>query len=116
MRTRCLPETKLVTKQIHVYNVVAKPAPPCPPGADCGGDVLSDFNRIDKDRDGMLNYNEVAFDSADRNKDSQLSLGEYADARAAGNLSNTAGFGYHLPSAYQAAHPVASDLGLRSCN
>merc|ERR1712212_205862 len=91
MKTRCVPETKMVSKQIPVYNVVARPAPPCPPGADCSGDVIGDFNRIDKDGDGMLNYNEVAFDAADTNKDSQLSLGEYYNARATGNLSNTAG-------------------------
>jgi len=116
MRTRCIPETKLVTKQIPIYNVVARPAPPCPPGADCG-DVLSDFNRIDKDGDGMLNYNEIAFDAADANKDSQLSLGEYMDARAAGNLNNTAGLGYQLPSSYlQAELPQAQNLGMRSCN
>ena len=109
MRTRCLPET--------IYNVIAKPAPACPPGADCGRDVLSDFNRIDKDRDGMLNYNEVAFDAADANKDSQLSLGEYADARAAGNLSNTAGFGYQLQGSHQAElPPLTSCIDLRSRN
>ena len=56
-----------------------------------GDGVQADFARIDKDGDGQLNYNEVAFDIADVNKDSQLSLGEYYDARAAGNLSNTAG-------------------------
>jgi len=94
VRTRCVPETKMVTKQIPVYNVVARPAPPCPPGADCGsGDVMADFNRIDKDGDGQLNYNEVAFDIADANKDGQLSFGEYAQARGSGYLGNTAGFG-----------------------
>merc|ERR1719193_2182412 len=95
-RTRCVPETKIVTKQIPVYNVVAKPAPPCPPGTDCGGKpvnegVMQDFNRIDKDGDGRLNYNEVAFDVADVNKDEQLSPEEYQNARSAGNLGNTAG-------------------------
>ena len=98
-KTRCVPETKMVSKQIPVYNVVARPAPPCPPGADCGGNVIDDFNRIDKDGDGMLNYNEVAFDAADTNKDSQLSLGEYHNARATGNLSNTSGFGTALTTA-----------------
>jgi len=93
VRTRCSPETKMVTKQIPVFNVVARPAPPCPPNADCGGDVTDDFNRIDKDGDGMLNYNEVAFDAADMNKDGLLSLEEYRNARASGHLSNTAGFG-----------------------
>jgi len=93
VRTRCVPETKIVNKKIPVYNVVARPAPPCPPGADCGSNIVDDFSRIDKDGDGMLNYNEVAFDAADTNKDSQLSLGEYYSARAAGNLNNTAGIG-----------------------
>jgi len=93
VRTRCTPETKMVSKQIPVYNIVARPAPPCPPGADCGGNVMDDFNRIDKDGDGMLNYNEVAFDVADINKDGLLSQGEYYNARATGNLGNTAGFG-----------------------
>merc|ERR1712212_422455 len=69
MRTRCVPKTKMVTKQIPVYNVVPKPAPPCPPDADYGGgNVTADFNRIDKDGDGQLNYNEIAFDIADANK------------------------------------------------
>ena len=36
VRTRCVPQTTMVSKQIPVYNVVARPAPPCPPGADCG--------------------------------------------------------------------------------
>merc|ERR1719410_971122 len=36
VRTRCVPVTKMVTKQIPVYTVVAKPQGPCPPGTDCG--------------------------------------------------------------------------------
>ena len=83
----------MVSKQIPVYNVVARPAPSCPPGADCGGSISDDFRRIDKDGDGMLNYNEVAFDIADQNKDGLLSHGECYTARATGNLSNTAGYG-----------------------
>merc|ERR1719150_3529629 len=35
VRTRCVPVTKMVTKQIPVYTVVAKPAGQCPPGTDC---------------------------------------------------------------------------------
>jgi len=79
----------MVTKQIPVYNVVARPAPPCPPGADCGAGIAEDFARIDKDGDGMLSYNEIAFDAADINKDGLLSFEEYRDARASGNLPNT---------------------------
>jgi len=65
VRTRCVPKTRIVHK-IPIYNV-ARPAPPCPPGANCGSNVVDDFNRIDKNGDGMLNYNEVAFDAADAN-------------------------------------------------
>jgi len=45
-------------------------------------DVLKDFLRIDKDGDEGLIFNEIAFDSVDRNKDGELSLGEYSLARA----------------------------------
>jgi len=103
VRTRCIPETKMVSKQIPVYNVVARPAPPCPPGADCGTNIGDDFKRIDKDGDGMLSYNEVAFDVADTNKDGKLAQEEYYNARAAGNLNNTSGFGnanYGVGSSY----------------
>jgi len=93
VRTRCNTETKMVSKQIPVYNVVARPAPPCPPSADCGENIADDFNRIDKDGDGLLTYNEVAFDVADINKDRQLSQVEYYNARTSGNLRNTAGYG-----------------------
>jgi len=110
IRTRCNPETKMVTKQIPVYNVVARPAPPCPPGADCGAAIANDFNRIDKDGDGMLSYNEIAFDIADVNKDQQLSFSEYYNARAAGNLSNTANLGnYGVADSNNAAG--AADFG-----
>jgi len=88
VRTRCTPETKMVVKQIPVYSVVARPAPQCPP---TGGNVVEDINRIDKDGDGMLNHNEVAFDVADINKDGLLSRDEYYKARATRNLSNTGG-------------------------
>jgi len=66
MRTRCVPRTKMVKKQIPVYNVVPKPAPPCPPGTDCGGDKR-------------------AFDAVDANKDGVISFDEFTAARAAGN-------------------------------
>jgi len=85
VRTRVVPETKIVTKQIPVYNVIARP----PQNGD--GSIMADFNRIDKNQDGMLSYDEIAFDVADKNKDSQISFGEYADARAAGNLAQTSG-------------------------
>jgi len=71
MRTRCVPETKMVTKQIPVYNVVPKPAPPCPPGTDCEGNAMAENAR--------------AFDAVDTNKDGVISFEEFTAARAAGN-------------------------------
>jgi len=82
VRTRVVPETKIVTKQIPVFNVVAKPPAPCPTGADCGsGDVVADFSRNEMDGNGQFSNNE--------------SVGEYAaDAQAVGNFGNTVGFGH----------------------
>jgi len=108
VRTQCVPETRMVNRTIPVYNVVARPAPPCPPGADCGGgNMTADFNRIDKDGDGRLNYNEFAFDAADKNKDSQLSFQEYVDARSKGNLANTAAVGPPKRQVLSSAPPAA---------
>jgi len=107
VRRRCVPETKIVTKQIPVYNVVAKPAPAVPlgvvGGASAGdGAMLSDFSQIDKDVNGQLNYNEDAFDIADANTNEQLSFGEYQNARTSGQLGNRAGFdsGFGNATAY----------------
>merc|ERR1719479_735545 len=36
VRTRCEPKVTYVTKEIPVYNVVARPAQPCPPDQPCG--------------------------------------------------------------------------------
>jgi len=44
-------------------------------------DLVSDFNIIDKNGDGSLNYDEIAFAIADANKDNKLSLKEYEAAR-----------------------------------
>jgi len=52
-------------------------------------DAWTDFYRIDKDGDGLLNYDDLAFAMADTNKDGKLSLVEYSQARADGNLSET---------------------------
>jgi len=69
-RVRCVPETKMVTKQIPVYNVVARNAAPCPPVDDI---------KMSEDR--------TSFDRADTNKDNVISFEEYTAARAKGNMS-----------------------------
>jgi len=70
-RTRCVPETKMVTKQIPVYNVIAKSAPPCPPEDD-------------------YKTNEGAFDAADTNKNDAISYEEYTNARSQSNMPGIA--------------------------
>jgi len=45
-------------------------------------DLISDFDIIDKNGDGFLNYDEIAFAIADTNKDDKLSLKEYEAARS----------------------------------
>lgn len=45
-------------------------------------DLMKDFDIIDKNGDGSLNYDEIAFAISDTNKDNKLSLKEYGAARA----------------------------------
>lgn len=72
-RTRCVPKTKMCSKQIPVFRVVAKPAPPCPPETPCGPDATNEHKE-----------NEIVFNTADKNKDGMISYEEYAAGRAAG--------------------------------
>jgi len=69
-RTKCVPETKIVTKHIPVYSVVPNTAAPCPPVED---------SKMDEDR--------RAFEAADTNKDNVISYEEYTAARSKGSLS-----------------------------
>jgi len=84
-RTRCVPETKIVTKQIPVYNVIPKPAPPCPPEIDCGADI------IDDQKDGNYKMNDSAFNTVDTNKDGVVSYNEFIAARGSGQISVASG-------------------------
>jgi len=54
-------------------------------------DMGIDFSRVDKDGNLLLTIDEIAFDIADTNKDSELSLEEFARARsrAGSRLGNT---------------------------
>jgi len=45
-------------------------------------DVLTDFNRIDKNDDLKATIDEISFDIADTNKDGELSIDEFAEARS----------------------------------
>merc|ERR1719193_312806 len=79
-RTRCVPETKIVTKQIPVYNVVPKPAPPCPPDVDCSG------NATEEVKEGDYKVSGEAFNRVDASKDGQISFQEYNAGRSNTNL------------------------------
>lgn len=52
-------------------------------------DATTDFNRIDKDGDRLLNFDEVVFDIADTNKNGRISLEEYSLAREDNSLMET---------------------------
>jgi len=81
VRTRVVPETKIVTKQIPVYSVVPRPAPPCPPGA--GRDnlaVTGGSNRTDMGGDGQVSCNEAATGIDVGNQNNQVSFGQYGNA------------------------------------
>jgi len=75
IKTRCVPKTTMVSKQIPVFNVVARPAPPCPP-ENSGADAINEHKENDV----------IAFNAADVNNDGMLSYEEYANARANGTL------------------------------
>lgn len=99
-RTRCVPETKMVTKEIPVYHVRARPAPPCASG-DCGTQIptmsqahLNEFDAMDKNQDGQITRDEMQgtvshggqFNSADADGDGALDLHEFNAARKQGML------------------------------
>jgi len=64
------------------------------PYAGRSGQVYRDFRRIDKNRDGMLSYPEVAYDMADTNKDGVLDFNEYSKGVGAQAYSTGYGTGY----------------------
>jgi len=81
VRTRVVPETKIVTKQIPVYSVVPRPAPPCPAGA--GRDYLAvtdGSNRTDLGENGQVSYNVAASGIDVGNQNNQVSFGQYDNA------------------------------------
>jgi hypothetical protein len=72
-RTRCVPETRMISKQIPVYKVVTQAPPPCP---------QFDDSKTDEDRG--------AFDPAGSNNENIVSYEEYVNdtnALAKGNVT-----------------------------
>jgi len=53
---------------------------------DTDADVKTDFNRIDKDDDQELHFDEIVFDIVDSNKDGQLTLNEYKSVHGKNSL------------------------------
>jgi len=52
------------------------------------GNVMTDFNRIDRDGDQYLTFNEVLFDIVDTDKNGMISSEEYSQARIDNTLPN----------------------------
>jgi len=92
VRTRVVPETKIVTKQIPVYSVVPRPAPPCPPGADCGNLALTGGSYpADMGGDGQVSYNEAANGIIMGNQANQVSFGQYPVTGATAQFGESSG-------------------------
>jgi len=53
---------------------------------DTDADVKTDFNRIDKDDDQELHFDEIVFDIVDSSKDGQLTLNEYKSVHGKNSL------------------------------
>jgi len=70
VRRRCVPQTRMCSKELPVYNVVAKPCGDCQ--AD---DIVDDFNRMDVNQDGMLSYEEM-FGSDKAKHSDQVTVGK----------------------------------------
>jgi len=58
-------------------------------GQTASVDVMTDFSRVDRNGDGVLDIDEIEFDSADTNKNGELSYVEYYVARATNVLTET---------------------------
>jgi len=136
VRTRCVPVTRMVTKEVPVYNVVARPAAPCPPGMDCGVSPAdtSDNASIYPPAGGNANAGAYAgsqfggygsqaadykseFDSLDKNNDGRIDFNEYQAARGgaaaavdqgynAGAAAAAGGQGYNAGAASGGASAV----------
>jgi len=88
-KVRCVPETKMVTKEIPVYNVIPRPAPPCPPGIDCGVDAKDDYKVGDHRTNDQVQFNSTENVSRADTHMNQIPYEEHNTARATGNLSKS---------------------------
>jgi len=83
VRRRCIPQEMMCSKEIPVYTVIAKPQVACPTG-----DVMDDFNLMEKDGDAELNHIETSFDDAVTNRNGLHSLAKSHTTRASGTNRN----------------------------
>jgi len=90
VRTVCVPETKIVTRQIPVYSLVPKPAPSFPANAGYGNAV--NFNPIDRGSGGSSKTNGLAVDPVDINLSQQYVAREHGNASQSGSLANCNGY------------------------
>jgi len=84
VRTSCVPETKIISKQIPVYNVVPRPSQTCAPGVDYGG--LPGNDLIGRSGDSNFNNVGVLNDSSDV---VPPTFNNYLDTRVAGTQEPT---------------------------
>jgi len=125
VRTQCVPETKMVTKEIPVYNVVARPTKPCPPGMDCGqgggsgaSGFKGEFNALDTNNDGAIDFNEYAQARMGMNAAGTLEATGAAEASGAYASGASAAYATGASASYTtgavssgAAHGAAASYG-----
>jgi len=95
VRRRCVPVTKIVTRSIPVYNVVAKPAPTISLDVGAGSgtsDGSSGYKLTDGDEGDQVDHTDDTFDRAVNITQEQPSSGEYHNGQAFGTVTNNGGF------------------------
>jgi len=105
VRTRVVPEMKIVTKQIPVYSVVPRPAPPCPSGADSGNlVVMGESKSAGMGGYGQMSYNKAVTGIVVDNQDNQESFGQYTDAGETAQIGESSGFNQTAHNAHTTDH------------
>lgn len=104
VRTIPAPNEPTVLPPLTIQNgpaiTYATPIPGAVSPVIVPGNVVQDFQRIDRNNDGMLSYNEMAFDIADANKDGALDINEYKAGYGTHNVNyvNSVGANVHAMS------------------
>jgi len=79
-RTRCVPQTRMISKQIPVYNVIPRPAPPCPPETLNGRDAIIEHKETE----------DVSYNAPGKSDGVEITFDEYTAGHSTGEHSKHA--------------------------